>query len=400
MLSLKTLYDATMSTYRLRLIAGKDGMNRTVSWMYYAEDTAAIEFLRGGEIAVTTGLCVERRILNTGDGEHSSAGESGFAVEFLDSLVNELFSCNASGLIVNTGKYIDTIPQEIIALCDRLSFPLLTMPWEIHTIDLMQDFGNRIVSDRQKGFSITQAFGNALFHPEKFEIGSLENTSFSAASRFGIALLEIPNEFLGNDERLSRYLDHSLTIRIRIPPANFCWLSYDKKIVFILTGDIESAANLIRKAAAQDKYFTGMRLALSGICDCPQKLTREYVHAELALKFCRAPDIFCSYDSLGIYRLFAEIEDRRILEKMYSEILGAFDVLPEDKRNDYLNTLRLYIESGGKIQKTAEKNFAHRNTVNYRIRRITEILGADLQDGKTRYMIQSALYIRELLARL
>ena len=49
--------------------------------------------------------------------------------------------------------------------------------------------------------------------------------------------------------------------------------------------------------------------------------------------------------------------------------------------------------------KTAEENATHRNTVNYRIHKIAEMLGIDIQDGQTRYKIQTALYIRKLLKR-
>ena len=63
-ISVQSLYSATKDIYRLKVIAGKEGMNRNVSWMYYTEDESTIAFLRGGELAVTTGLSLERRVQN------------------------------------------------------------------------------------------------------------------------------------------------------------------------------------------------------------------------------------------------------------------------------------------------------------------------------------------------
>ena len=142
-----------------------------------------------------------------------------------------------------------------------------------------------------------------------------------------------------------------------------------------------------------------MKIAVSAVCGTPEELSNEYRHAKLALSFCAPEETLCDYNSLGIYRLLAEVQDRRILEAFYEETLGKLAFFSEDKRNDYLNTLSLYLESSGKIQKTAEENATHRNTVNYRIHKIAEMLGIDIQDGQTRYKIQTALYIRKLLKR-
>lgn len=43
-ISMQSLYSATKDTYRLKVIAGKEGMNRNVSWMYYTEDESTISF--------------------------------------------------------------------------------------------------------------------------------------------------------------------------------------------------------------------------------------------------------------------------------------------------------------------------------------------------------------------
>ena len=61
---LQSLFNATSDLYRLRLLAGRKGMMHPVSWMYYTEDTSTIDFIRGGELALTTGMSIERAKLN------------------------------------------------------------------------------------------------------------------------------------------------------------------------------------------------------------------------------------------------------------------------------------------------------------------------------------------------
>lgn len=407
-ISVQSLYSATKDTYRLKVIAGKEGMNRNVSWMYYTEDESTISFIRGGELAVTTGLHLERSVqngkpFNDGETAHSIMTEEEkmhATTEYLAHFITELTERNASGLILNTGKYINDIPEEICAMCDRLSFPLLTMPWEIHLIDIMQDYGNRIVSDRQKVMTTEKALSNALFFPEQFDSAQLDGTRFAGAEKYSVILMQIPEEFFnGEEEKIRRYMDFSFNGKLRIMPSEFACILHKNHIVYVFHSDARNVAQTLCTVASHDRYFKGMKIAVSAVCRTPEELSNEYRHAKLALSFCAPEETLCDYNSLGIYRLLAEVQDRRILEAFYEETLGKLTFFSEDKRNDYLNTLSLYLESSGKIQKTAEENATHRNTVNYRIHKIAEMLGIDIQDGQTRYKIQTALYIRKLLQR-
>ena len=44
---LLNIYHSYREQYRLRLIAGADGLSSSVSWLYYTEDIGNISFLRG-----------------------------------------------------------------------------------------------------------------------------------------------------------------------------------------------------------------------------------------------------------------------------------------------------------------------------------------------------------------
>ena len=148
-----------------------------------------------------------------------------------------------------------------------------------------------------------------------------------------------------------------------------------------------------------DRVLKGSIVSISSICHSPLELAAEFEHAEVALKFCKPGENFIDYNSLGVFKLFAEVKNPSVLENMYQEILGALDSLSPLKHQSYLETLKFYVEQNGKIQKTAEENSTHRNTINYRIRKISELLNCDLQNGQVRYMIQTALLIGEYLGK-
>lgn len=392
--TVQNLYNNTLNYYRIKLVAGREGLNRVVSWVYYTEDPETVEFIRGGEFAITTGLNVERHKINTG------IEEKDYLADFLEKLITEFVNRNASGLIVNIGKYIESIPQSIITLCDKLNFPLFTMPWEIHTIDVMQSVGNKVVMDSQKRLSIEQSFYDAIFHHKNFCEIKLDNTPFADAQDYSIIMLEFPKQEFEDEDELKRYVDYSFNPKTGFTTNDYCCFFCDKKVVYILHSDGKLLGEKINQIARTDKFFKSSNVALSGTCHNLKELAVEYNHAEVALKFCDQENNYMAYDSLGIYKIFAEVKNTAVLQKMYDDVLGCLNEYNKQKRESYIETLKLYIESSGKIQRTADENLTHRNTINYRIHKLSEVLGMDLQSGSARYLLQTAIHIGDYLCKM
>ena len=49
-LSLQTIINYTETPFKLKLLAGRKGLQKNVSWVFYTEDPSTIEFIRGGEL--------------------------------------------------------------------------------------------------------------------------------------------------------------------------------------------------------------------------------------------------------------------------------------------------------------------------------------------------------------
>jgi len=394
-LSIQTLLDSTKDIYSLSLVAGTLGLQHSVSWVYYTEDASTIDFIRGGELAITTGMNIARTSINTG------IEDSQFIEKYLTTLIKKLQSLNASGIIINTGRYINEIPKSVILLCNDLLFPLFTMPWNIHMVDLMQDYGNRIISEKKESTTISQCFYNLIFQPQKFNIEDLHKTKFENAEKLAILVTEKPYTVDKTiDEYINSYLDFAFTEKIGLTNVNYCCFTHDKKIIFVVSENPEFIANPIYQICNSGNYITGMSLGISDICTNVNQLQTEYQHAILALRFSNKENPIVFYKTLGIYRIFGELKNSSILTQMYDEALGKMNVLEETKRDDYLKTLKLYLESGNKVLQTAEENSLHRNTVNYRIRKIRDILEYDLQDGAKNFLLLNALYIKEVLTKI
>ncbi len=101
---------------------------------------------------------------------------------------------------------------------------------------------------------------------------------------------------------------------------------------------------------------------------------------------------------LGVYQLILRLDDRETLITFSDQILG--DLLEYDERNraDLIKTLEAFFACHGNLSKTAEKLIVHRNTLLYRMNRISEIADMDLGRPETRLAVHLALVIRQLLA--
>lgn len=102
------------------------------------------------------------------------------------------------------------------------------------------------------------------------------------------------------------------------------------------------------------------------------------------------------YKDLGILRLLWNV-DHKDLRKFSVEYLSNLIEYDNNNSADWLDTLGVYLEEGGSIQKAAERLYIHPNTMSYRVKRIKEILGIDLQDQEVQFNLSAAYKICKLI---
>lgn len=390
-LSLETIINFIETPFKLKLLAGRNGLKKTVSWIYYTEDASTIEFIRGGELAVTLGINYERQKdnLNIKSRNHLHV----FLQEYIDKFIEH----NASGLVINVGKYIQEIPQSIIDYCNEKSFPLFTMPWEVHTIDLMQEVGNMISSDNQNSNTVEKFFYRAIFERDKFEATRIGNTPFYDAKNFSVAIMSFTPEQFNNDiEKTKRYVLYNFNHKMNIEQNTYCCFIHKHKIVYILKNNPENFLHELFSVRNTDRFFNNSIISISDTSEDVEEMHELYKHASVAQEIDSSPDRINYYDNLGVYKIIVGVKDRKVLLKFYNDTLGKLDELEATKKEDFLKTLSLYLKTGGNILQIAKLNNAHRNTILYRINRLEEILGIDLSDGETRTALQVALYLRNI----
>jgi len=103
------------------------------------------------------------------------------------------------------------------------------------------------------------------------------------------------------------------------------------------------------------------------------------------------------FPDLSVYRLLLQLEYHPELQTFKQEILGP--LLAYEGGGELLRTLEAYFESNANLSQAADALFIHRNTLIYRMERIAEISGLDLDQTETRLAMQLALRIHRMMAR-
>jgi purine catabolism regulator len=97
------------------------------------------------------------------------------------------------------------------------------------------------------------------------------------------------------------------------------------------------------------------------------------------------------FPDLSVYRLLFQFEHNPELIAFQEEILGT--LLAYEGGQELLQTLEVYFEHNGSLTQAAEALFIHRNTLSYRLERISEISGINLDKPETRLAVELALHI-------
>lgn len=180
-------------------------------------------------------------------------------------------------------------------------------------------------------------------------------------------------------------------------------------IIFILELNKVSKINLSRQTLEQlllaskvkynishnnYSYYFGISNKFSDI----SQFKASYNNAFQALKIGKntTEDSFLYfYDELEIKKFLLNNKPED-LQGFLKKTLGNLLNYNKNSRQEFLNTLNLYIKSNGNWSYTKDKLLIHGNTLNYRLKRIEEILNIDLNNYNHRLKIQIALEILEI----
>lgn len=386
--SLKRLYNENGNPFKLSLCAGQNSIRNVVTWVYMLEDEYIIPYFHGSELAVTT--CIKLPLNPS----------------WLMTLVQKLVECHASGLIINVGKFISEVPQDVIDYCNACDFPLLTMPWEIRITEMIQSFCTRIISERQETIVHDKAMRDAISKREnEEEYREVLSKYYDLEGKFSVVLIYciLPEEEIGqidNMEHLFINQIRRLKTRYGLKKVKIGLISHEHYELMICNNTdtflMPEIRNIIlqvyEKAAKAKAIFIGVGNEVQGLSDIDKSFHRARTAMRMAV-YRNEP--FIRFEEMGFYKILFSVKDDDVLYSYANEILGPLDQY-EKEHHGYLEMLKIYIQNDRSLEKTAAALYLHRNTVNYRLQKMKTLLNSPLKTVEDLFPFQVALAIRDM----
>jgi purine catabolism regulator len=112
----------------------------------------------------------------------------------------------------------------------------------------------------------------------------------------------------------------------------------------------------------------------------------------------RAPDgRVASVEDLGSHRLLLALQEDAALEALSRGLLAPLRAYDQRQHGDLVASLRTFLEHNGNWEAAARALGVHRHTLRYRIRRVAELTGRDLESAADRVEFWLALQAADVL---
>lgn len=380
---LKKVYQETKDEFSIRLLAGEAGLKNIVRWVYMMEDIQNYTFVKESELVITTGLIANEE-------------------EKLLQLIQKLLDQKACGLLISMGKYILEVPKAVIDFCEEQEFPLMGMPWEISIANVSRAFYERILRDdlvrkdlRSAMIGIIENESDTEKYLEIFrEYGYEWNGEYVCVAAAFEDKEKNQDTFFGEIEIFCRNILNSYR-------RTYMLFHYCNRMIIVLHSDsrqqVTGMLHTLREKLCFHMRGEKMYFGVGNPFTDPENLGKAFRQASAALEVAEKENTDLKYfGDTGIYQILYSVKDPELLCSFGKEILWPVMAYDKEHDSDFLETLRLYITYNSNVQRVAEESCMHRNTVNYRIRKIKDMLDNALEDMNDYFPLQMAFYILEL----
>ena len=382
------------SLSKLKLLSDSSGLHKGIRWVYKAESLHLSNWVHGGELLIISKLVTSEPEFN------------------LKALLSEAIKLNMSGALLLIGPgYVRSISKSVINLCNKHSFPLFGIPWNLPLVNFFEEIGYAIANSNFHQNNKDDVISSIIFenHPSSslLELQAMNaGYTLEGVQRFFLLHFSLPDSgrTAGMEQSISgniwEYLQQTFS-QAEVQILSSC---YSNHIIGMVSNEdteqikpvFESILSYILKTYPELTCNIGLGLPMSEF----DNLKRSYEQAAKCIIYCSKQNYnqqIVDYEQLGLYQLFSDLNRMDMVEAFIHRQLGALIEYDATNHTQLVDTLYFYLENNCNLLHTADAMYTHRNTIKYRLSRIEEITHYNLQDADIRLNLHVALYLRKFV---
>ena len=379
----------------MKLVAGEEGLDREVLWTHMVDSDTISAFLQGQELTFTTGIGISEKLP-------------------LLKLVQEVYRNGASGIVINIGPYVDKIGQDVLDFANEKAFPVFEVPWKIHMAEIMRIICFAITKEQQSRIEVTAALNNAFLCPaqEELYVFPLMRKGYLADSVYTAVTIRVEvqkNTVAG--ERMEQ-LHSQLGSHLRCNYKRILCCAQEKQLVLVLcdyTGQERKhvLTYIFQHFCNELKKEETAVFCVGNQAEELRQLHKSYETANQmaevsALGRIPGEEVYgrhkmIVYKNAGIFRILFALKDEEVMQEYVRDTVQPLLVYDALHNTDLAGVLQCYLRHDGSLQDTANELIVHRNTVNYKINKASEILEMDLTRLENRLEVMLGFGICQIL---
>ncbi|NLD18173.1 MAG: hypothetical protein GX666_11435 [Tissierellia bacterium] len=201
------------------------------------------------------------------------------------------------------------------------------------------------------------------------------------------------NGYLDDESEIIKTLK-DMAIRIAKAEDRDCLVAYSNSFLIIFLEDIkeslEHEKSYIKKfVITMDNLYPNLTFVwgIGGSYEDCNTIYYSYMDAIMSLKsgLQYGTDTINTMNTTLEYQVFTELAKNKSIMKIVDKVL---EDLSQDNSMDLLLTLNEYYLNNRNISKTAEKIYLHRQSLNYRLKKIESLTGLTLDDPRESFLLE------------
>lgn len=382
----------------VELLTGEAGLERMVSWTYMVQTRPYKDHMNPGNFA----LLVVDYLRYTMD-------------DVFETMI-ELNALGISGLALSVVDDKEAIPEPLIDKAKELKLPLFYIRWEGATfVDIAQSIGELILETEMDNKRTGDYLYNLLFGYEvndKYieKISTQFGLTFDRPYRVGIIVIDRKYGVnLEQDEHTYAYYTDCLNREVIHMKKRPMYMRFLNKFVLLFEAtegkETENQIEIILNKLDSRVPFAGLihsTCILGAAYTRPADFGKSYQEAKnLIPKKDMLPNPsnkkVLSASSMGIYKYMFNSGNQQEILNYCNDKLKKLEMYDNTNGSFLIDTLVNYYMCGFNVGKTAEIMYVHRNSLQYRLKKIEEILEISLDDSMEYLDLVNCILVKRLM---